>query len=194
MFPKIYDFQPNFAPTNDHFGGIKMTIMNDECENRKKELDENEKMRRRYVSKIDPEYLLPRSRAKGMREFIGSRVFHTGQSYYADYVETMETHGLKPGGYLDYDAGEFMHPAWMTWHDYDWYDATMRAYDKFLCSDGRIRYRPSEESDAKYEQLLQEAQDERWRQADASFRSVGMFYDDEKGYWINPETGETGCY
>lgn len=148
-------------------------------------------VRKDFVKGFEDIYLLPRCRTKGMKDFLKKSGVRSGLGYLEDIHAVFGCHTLKPGGYLEFGGG-FL-PGWLEEHDVG-YEAIMESYDKFLCYDGMIRYIPSEESDKKYKELYEKYNEDFWRRINAAFESQGMFYDDEKGYWVNPETGETGCY
>lgn len=138
--------------------------------------------------------MFPASKAMGMRDFI-SDIFGDhlgGLNYPCVWEAILENSSLKGGGYLvpenhamylfGDETGEAM------------YRAAMEVYDKYLCSDGIIRYWPNECDDMEYRQLVGKYDDEFCRRIDNAFESSGMVYCEEEGCWVNPETGERGYY
>jgi len=152
---------------------------------------------KRHVSGIDRKRLLPVSHTKGMRDFVACEL-SAGDRYPDFYEAVLDSSTLKPGGYLEYDPLENGSiSSWVCCTEDDFWiyaEAAMEAYDKYLCSDGKIRYSRTEESDALYDKLHENNEAEFWRDIDAAFAEMGMYYDEEKGCYVNPETGEEGYY
>lgn len=138
----------------------------------------------------------PVSKITGMRDFIAALC--GGATYYHTYADIhdriMDDSTLMDNGYLE-PKGWYMSDPYIISDDLiTTYRAMMDAYDKYLCTDGIIRYRPTPESNAKYQILYERAEKEFWDSINAAFESMGMFYNEDEGVWINPETGEVGCY
>lgn len=138
----------------------------------------------------------PVSKTTGMKDFVAALC--DGDTYWVTYPDIhdrimddstlMDNGYLKPNGYYHSDP-YIISDDWITT-----YQAMMDAYDKYLCTDGVIRYRPTPEANAKYQILYEQAERDFWDSINAAFESMGMFYNEDEGVWINPETGEVGCY
>lgn len=137
---------------------------------------------------------LPVSRTKGMKDFVLAFDFNCNQ--YADtHDHVIEDSILKEGGYLAPSCGGFLTDGYIITSDnVDCYRAMMEAYDKYLCTDGVIRYRPTPEADKKYQQIYRQYAQDCWDNINEAFAARGMYYQPDTGEWVNPETGEVGCY
>lgn len=147
---------------------------------------------KRSIESDDRRLLLPVSSSKGMRDFVKDILRTNAVDYCEAIYWVLFNSEVKLGGYLQYNGG------------YDcplcdessksWYRACMEAYDKYICSDGRIRCIKDEESDKRFHDLDQRYSDDFWAGINESFEASGMFYDEGRGCWVNPETGEEACY
>lgn len=138
----------------------------------------------------------PVSKAAGMKDFVaGLCCGDASWDTYSDiHDRVMDDSILMENGYLEPKGSYRCDPYIIT---EDWittYRAMMDAYDKYLCTDGVIRYRPTPEANAKYEMLYEQREKEFWSQIDTAFESMGMVYNEQDGIWINPDTGEVGYY
>lgn len=147
---------------------------------------------RQAIESEDRKTLMPASKADGMSDFVKDVLGVNAFDYCEAIHWVLFNSDVKIGGYLQYNGGS----------DYplcdesslSWYRACMEAYDKYLCSDGRIRCMKSAESDRKFHELSQRYSDDFWEGINESFKAIGMSYDEDRGCWVNPETGEEGCY
>lgn len=138
---------------------------------------------------------IPVSQTKGMRDIVRLLTDRSGIDLYSDFHDRiMMDSALRPGGYLEPKSWFFADGFIITHDDLPFYIALMRGYDKYLCTDGVIRYRPSPESERKFNLIYEKEEQEFWDGINACFEAMGMFYNEDEGVWINPETGEEGCY
>lgn len=137
---------------------------------------------------------LPVSRTRGMKDFV--LAFDENCNQYADtHDHVMDNSILKAGGYLAPDCGGFLTDGYIiTGDNVNCYRAMMEAYDKYLCTDGVIRYRPTPEANEKCQQLYNQYTEDFWECINDAFEARGMHYQEDTGTWVNPETGEVGCY
>ena len=137
---------------------------------------------------------LPVSQAKGMKDFV--LAFDSTCCQYADtHDHVLDDSLLKAGGYLAPDCGCFLTDGYIiTDTNVNLYRAMMEAYDKYLCTDGVIRYLPTPEANVKCQQLYDQYEKDLWDSINESFEAMGMYYQESEGCWVNPETGEVGCY
>lgn len=145
-------------------------------------------IRRHHIS------ALPVSHTKGMKDFV--MAFAGCHGPYADtHNRILEDSIHKDDGYLEPKCGCIMSDGYIiTEYDIDIYRAMMESYDKYLCTDGVIRYRPTPEADAKYATIYKQYEQDSWDSMNETFESMGMHYNETEGCWINPKTGEVGCY
>lgn len=150
----------------------------------------------RTVIKANKIPVLPVSRTKGMRDFVMDIAKYTNDvEHYADYHDhVMDDSERLLGGYLKPSGSYWQDGYVISSENVDYYAAMMDSFDKYLCSDGVIRYVRDEDGKVKCRAILQRRHDEFWEGINQAFEDRGMFYNDERGCWINPETGEEGCY
>lgn len=152
---------------------------------------------RDHVKHIDRERLLPTCHTRGMGDFIADNL-DSGDRYMDCYEAVLDSSDLMLGGYLKYDPlKNGSYSGWMCCVEDDYWtytEAAMEAYDKYLCSDGKIRYVKTKEAESKCDFLYKRNDEEFWNGIDEAFAERGMYYDEERGCYINPETGEEDCY
>lgn len=137
---------------------------------------------------------LPVYKTTGMKDFVAA-LCGVDAYEYADMLEKVIGESrLTAGGYLEPKGRYCTDGCIVSNHDYTYYAAMMDAYDKYLCTDGIIRYRPTPESVEKFNRIYEEEEKVFWDRINDAFEAMGMFYNEEKDCWVNPETGEEGSY
>ena len=146
--------------------------------------------------KTDKLSALPVSKARGMRDFVMDVARHTNATWmYADlHDHIMDDSERMQGGYLKPSGSYWQDGYVLSSENVDHYTAMMDSFDKYLCTDGVIRYAPTQEGKVMYETIMQRRDDEFWAAINQAFEGMGMFYDEDRECWVNPETGEEGYY
>ena len=139
---------------------------------------------------------LPVSKTRRMRDFVMDLAKYTNDIWmYADlHDHVMNDSERMQGGYLKPSGSYWQDGYVVSSENIDHYTAMMDSFDKYLCTDGVIRYTPTREGKVMYETIVQRREAEFWESINRSFEAMGMFYSDEHGCWVNPETGEEGYY
>lgn len=95
--------------------------------------------------------------ASEMQDFVSElRDFSQADLYRELYDQVMLDSEITSAGYLT-PSGFYCHdPYIVPLEDLPHYAAVMDGYDKYLCIDGTIRYRPTPEGDARFQTLYEQ--------------------------------------
>ena len=156
-------------------------------------IKDNKKWFKEQVSDINRDMLLPVRQAKGLKDYVSVLSSRFGHSYTEYYYWVLSSSQLREGGLLvpEENCWSYDRPGDP---DSSWDTNYLKAYKKYLCADGRIRYAPDPEIDAATDRENELDSNMWWDNFDKERNADGFFYVDEKECWVNPETGEEICY
>lgn len=156
---------------------------------------------REIVAEIPKEDLYPASKTKGMRDCVASWYAYCNSDW-DWYLRAMISFTRPIGG----GEREFDEEAYLRWHGcfcngdsasgYHLVGPSrirLKHYHLYLCTDGKMRYYPSEEAERLIKDEVREESERHRIAMETWFKENGYRYDEEAEYWVNDETGDVAA-
>lgn len=146
-----------------------------------------------YYKSIGMTMPVATARKLGMKDFVKDVLCVRDEYAYTVY-DILDKNEVKYGGYIHVYKNEYF---WgkpepeldVEDPNYD-FDACLYVYDIYLCSDGRIRCKVTEETE-KDRKIVRDRIEKYWSDAsDLWYKENGFEWNEEIGCYVNNETGE----